>query len=116
MRCPWWPSRSPRAPRRNPARRRRPFAARPALDRLEDRLAPSAAPVAAPAPTLLPDLGPVAARRVVFLEPSVAYYQVLARGLAPGAEAVVLDGRGDGLDQMAAYLRGRTGLASIDIV
>jgi hypothetical protein len=52
---------------------------------------------------------------VVFFESGVADYQVLRQGLAANTDAVVLDG-GDGLAEMAAWLKGRQGLAAIHVV
>jgi hypothetical protein len=56
------------------------------------------------------------ARQVVFFDPAVAGYEALRQGLVVGAEAVVLDGAGDGLSQMAAFLVGRHNLASVGVV
>ena len=56
------------------------------------------------------------ARQVVFLESSVPKVQVLAQGLAPGVDAVILDSAGDGLDEMGAFLQGQHGLDAIHLL
>ena len=88
---------------------------RPALERLEGRLAPAGYAVTAGL-EVLPDGDGPPGRPVVFFESAVAGYQVLLKGLAADADAVVLDGQGDGLAQMAAFLKGRHGLSAIHVV
>ncbi len=77
------------------------------VEALEVRLTPASAwlptPVEVPA-TASRAAGP----QVVFFEANVADYQVLAQGLPAGAQAVVLDPGGDGLDQMAVGHVGRS--------
>ncbi|HEV3311275.1 MAG TPA: DUF4347 domain-containing protein [Chloroflexota bacterium] len=79
------------------------------FDRLEERHLLSTLPVPAIAPPAS------AAHEVAFIESSVPDYQVLLRGLAPGVDAVVLDARGDGINQIAAYLAGRSGITAVDL-
>lgn len=113
MPCPPWlralldvRPRRPLAPRQGP---------RPRLECLEDRLAPAGYRVTAGLEVLATDAG-TPGSQVVFFESSVADFKVLERGLAPGTDAVELDGRGDGLAEVAAFLRGRQGLAAIHLV
>jgi N-acetylneuraminic acid mutarotase len=90
---------------------------RPHVEVLEDRLAPADFRVTAQLQVLTTDGGMGAAgQQVVFFESGVADYQVLQYGLAAGADAVVLDGGGDGLAEMAAFLKGRHDLTAIHIV
>ncbi|HSV82048.1 MAG TPA: DUF4347 domain-containing protein, partial [Ramlibacter sp.] len=53
---------------------------------------------------------------VVFVEDNVSDYQTLVAGMRAGVEVVLLDSRGDGLRQMAAYLDGRSGIDVIHVV
>ncbi|WP_256205189.1 MULTISPECIES: DUF4347 domain-containing protein [unclassified Pseudomonas] len=53
---------------------------------------------------------------VVFVDSNVANYQQLVASLKPGTEVVVLDGSKDGLQQIAQYLNGRTGIDAIHIL
>jgi len=53
---------------------------------------------------------------VVFVDSKVANYQQLVAGLKPGTEVVVLDGNKDGLQQIAQYLNGRSGIDAIHIL
>ncbi|QEY71290.1 DUF4347 domain-containing protein [Pseudomonas denitrificans (nom. rej.)] len=53
---------------------------------------------------------------VVFVDSKVANYQQLVASLKPGTEVVVLDGNKDGLQQIAQYLNGRTGIDAIHIL
>src|SRR5205085_1268166 len=90
---------------------------RPLLEALESRLAPADYRVTAQLQVLQTDAGSAApGQQVVFFESSVADYQVLQRGLSAGTDAVVLDAGGDGLDQVAAFLRGRHDLAAVHLV
>ena len=57
-----------------------------------------------------------AAPRVVFFEDAVGDYQVLRQGLRAGIDSVLMDSRGDGLREMAAFLAGRHDLTNIGIV
>jgi hypothetical protein len=97
-----------------PARQAR--ACRPRLEILEDRLAPADFRVTAQLQVLPTDGGGKAGQQVVFFESRVANYQVLQQGLAAGTDAVVLDGSGDGLAEMAAFLKGRQNLSAIHVV
>lgn len=56
------------------------------------------------------------ATSIVFVDSRVANYQDLINSLPPGSEVYVLDSTSDGLDQMATYLQGRTGLDAIHII
>jgi N-acetylneuraminic acid mutarotase len=102
---------------RTPIRRSRGY--RVGLETLECRLAPAAFAVHSGLEvSRLHGLRDAAGgeHAVVFFESSVADYQVLEKGLAAGTDAVVLDGGGDGLRQMAAFLAGRHDLTSIGVV
>ncbi len=55
-------------------------------------------------------------QEVVFVDASVKGYQQLVAGLKPGTEVVVLDANKDGLQQIADYLQGRSGIDSIHIL
>lgn len=65
-------------------------------------------------PTALSDAQP--GLEVVFVVDSLPDIGTLTSGIRDGVEVVMLDGQGDGLAQMADYLRGRTGLSAIHIV
>jgi N-acetylneuraminic acid mutarotase len=96
---------------------RNPRRSRPQVEVLEDRLVPADFRVTAQLQVLPTDGGNGApGRQVVFFESGVADYRVLQKGLAAGADAVVLDGGGDGLAEMAAFLKGRHDLTAIHIV
>ncbi|KVS06209.1 DUF4347 domain-containing protein [Burkholderia vietnamiensis] len=53
---------------------------------------------------------------VVFIDPSVANYQVLIAGLPAGTQYVVLDAKTDGLAQIAQYLQAHRGVESISLL
>nr|WP_260619681.1 Ig-like domain-containing protein [Pseudomonas sp. B11D7D] len=55
-------------------------------------------------------------QEVVFIDNQVKDYQQLISGLKPGSEVVVLDGSKDGLQQIADYLNGRSGIDAIHII
>ncbi|MCU9950564.1 DUF4347 domain-containing protein, partial [Pseudomonas sp. PDM13] len=55
-------------------------------------------------------------QEVVFIDNQVKDYQQLISGLKPGTEVVVLDGSKDGLQQIADYLNGRSGIDAIHII
>jgi hypothetical protein len=88
------------------------------LEELEPRLAPASYAVNAELEISrlygLSDAGPTHA--VVFIETSVADYQVLGEGVGAGIDAVFLDSGGDGLREMAAFLAGQHNLASVGVV
>jgi hypothetical protein len=72
-------------------------------------------------PPLLSGTGPgdtavVGRREVVFYESSVAGYQALLAGAAPGTDQVVLDAHDDGLHEMAAFLAGHRGYDAVAVV
>ena len=56
------------------------------------------------------------ATSIIFVDSRVANYQDLINCLPPGSEVYVLDSMSDGLEQMASYLHGRTGLDAIHII
>src|SRR5690606_19714943 len=55
-------------------------------------------------------------QEVVFIDNQVKNYQQLLSGLKPGSEVVVLDGSKYGLQQIADYLNGRSGIDAIHII
>ncbi|MDH4556997.1 DUF4347 domain-containing protein, partial [Pseudomonas sp. BN417] len=55
-------------------------------------------------------------QEVVFVDSQVKDYQQLVNGLKPGTEVVVLDANKDGLQQIADYLGGRSGIDAIHIL
>ncbi|GLZ85645.1 hypothetical protein Pres01_16960 [Metapseudomonas resinovorans] len=55
-------------------------------------------------------------QEVVFVDGNVRDYQQLVSGLKPGTEVVVLDANKDGLQQIADYLDGRSGIDAIHIL
>jgi hypothetical protein len=59
-----------------------------------------------------------AGQQIVFIEGNVPDAQLLAAGVAPGVQAVILDADQDGVQQIAAYLTSHSiqKLAAIDIV
>jgi N-acetylneuraminic acid mutarotase/S-adenosylmethionine hydrolase len=79
-------------------------------------MAPADYRVTAQLQVLATDGGGKPGQQVIFFESGVADYQVLQKGLAGGTDAVVLDGAGDGLAEMAAFLQGRQDLSAIHIV
>ncbi|VVE44072.1 fibronectin type III domain-containing protein [Pandoraea communis] len=54
--------------------------------------------------------------QVVFIDPSVANYQVLIAGLPAGTQYVVLDANTDGLAQIAQYLQAHQRVESISLI
>jgi len=93
---------------------------KPKWEELEARLAPASFAVDAQCQIKLlsepESLVGQTAQAVVFFESSVAKYAVLRQSLPAGMDDVVLDSGGDGLREMAAFLAGRHGLASIGLV
>ncbi|MHC5351540.1 Ig-like domain-containing protein [Metapseudomonas furukawaii] len=55
-------------------------------------------------------------QELVFVDGSVKDYQQLVAALKPGTEVVVLDGSKDGLQQIADYLDGRSGIDAIHVI
>ncbi|WP_167598988.1 Ig-like domain-containing protein [Comamonas sp. A23] len=55
-------------------------------------------------------------QEVVFVDSNIKDYQQLISGLKPGTEVVVLDANKDGLQQIADYLDGRSGIDAIHIL
>jgi N-acetylneuraminic acid mutarotase len=92
------------------------------LEELESRLAPASYAVNSQLqitrlgePGAL-SIGDVSGTSVVFFESGVADYQVLRQGLPAGTDAVVLDGGGDGIREMAAFLASRHDLMAVGVV
>jgi hypothetical protein len=89
------------------------------LEELEPRLAPASFAVNAQLQvSRLDNIGdpPAGAQAVVFLESTVADYQVLCQGLGEETDCVVLDATGDGLREMEAFLADHHGLSAIGVV
>lgn len=67
-----------------------------------------------------PALAPTGAtdqrHEIAFIDSNVVNYQQLVDAVSPGTEVVVLDGSRDGLQQIADYLDGRTGIDAIHIL
>ncbi|WP_052703348.1 Ig-like domain-containing protein [Comamonas thiooxydans] len=55
-------------------------------------------------------------QEVVFVDSNIKDYEQLISGLKPGTEVVVLDANKDGLQQIADYLDGRSGIDSIHVL
>ncbi|WP_052088523.1 Ig-like domain-containing protein [Comamonas thiooxydans] len=55
-------------------------------------------------------------QEVVFVDSNIKDYEQLISGLKPGTEVVVLDANKDGLQQIADYLDGRSGIDAIHIL
>ncbi|OEC35163.1 protein of unknown function [Pseudomonas cuatrocienegasensis] len=55
-------------------------------------------------------------KEIVVVDTSVAGWQDLIFGLAPGTETILLDGTKDGIAQLAQALNGRTGIDAIHIL
>ncbi|WP_034408861.1 Ig-like domain-containing protein, partial [Comamonas thiooxydans] len=55
-------------------------------------------------------------QEVVFVDSNIKDYEQLISGLKPGTEVVVLDANKDGLQQIADYLDGRSGIDAIHII
>ncbi|WP_277699894.1 Ig-like domain-containing protein [Pseudomonas sp. REST10] len=55
-------------------------------------------------------------QEIVFIDGNVQDYAQLIAGVSEGTEVVVLDGSQDGLQQIADYLNGRSGIDAIHIV
>lgn len=60
--------------------------------------------------------GVAVARIVVFIDPSVEDYKSLVAGVVAGAEAIVLKGDRNGVEQIASVLSHRTDIESVHIV
>lgn len=72
--------------------------------------APQAADVAASSGTA--DTRPA----IAFVDSRLPDYSQLAAAVAPGTEVVILDARQDGLQQIADYLQGRSGIETIHLL
>lgn len=55
-------------------------------------------------------------QEIIFIDSNVQNYAQLINGVSEGTEVVVLDGNKDGLQQIADYLNGRSGIDAIHIV
>ncbi|MCA9468850.1 MAG: DUF4347 domain-containing protein, partial [Nitrospira sp.] len=55
-------------------------------------------------------------KEIVFIDTSVADYQILLNGIDPNAEAVLLDSTRDGIEQMAEILRDRSDIDAIHLI
>ena len=53
---------------------------------------------------------------VAFVDPTVSNYQELLGNMDPNIEVIILDGKQDGVEQMAAVLSGRTGISAIHLI
>lgn len=62
--------------------------------------------------------GPDAAtrREIVFIDHQLTDRETLLKGLAPNAEAILLDGDRDGVEQIAEALQGRSGIDAVHIL
>ena len=58
----------------------------------------------------------VTGRQVVFIDSGVRDYQSLVSQMPPGTEVVMLDGRGDGLAQIARWAQSHSGYSAIHIL
>ena len=58
----------------------------------------------------------VSGRQVVFIDSGVRDYQSLVSQMPPGTEVVMLDGRGDGLAQIARWAQSHSGYSAIHIL
>jgi hypothetical protein len=55
-------------------------------------------------------------KSIVFIDPQVGNFEVLARGLPAATEVVVLDAHVDGIEQIHAHIAGRAGVPSIHVL
>jgi uncharacterized delta-60 repeat protein len=55
-------------------------------------------------------------KNIVFVDSRISHYASLIDSLAETAEVFVLDGESDGLTQMAAWLKGRSGIDAIHVI
>lgn len=55
-------------------------------------------------------------RRIVFIDSHIADYNILISQLQPDTEAVLLDEKQDGIEQILTALHGKSNLAAIDII
>ncbi len=53
---------------------------------------------------------------IVFIDSAVEDCESLVAGVSAGAEVIVLDSEGDGVEQIAEVLANRTGISSVHIV
>jgi hypothetical protein len=58
----------------------------------------------------------MSSKSIVFVDSRVANYQSLIDSLTEPYDVFILDGDKDGLDQMAGYLKGRSGLDAIHVI
>jgi hypothetical protein len=87
------------------------------LELLEDRLAPALYAVSSLLEVVpLGDATAAPGRPVVFVEPNVPGALKLLSSVGDGADGVLLDGQGDGLAEMRAFLAGRADLAAVHLL
>ncbi|NJK70030.1 MAG: DUF4347 domain-containing protein, partial [Microcoleus sp. SU_5_3] len=56
----------------------------------------------------MPNLNiPISVRSIAFIDTGVLDYQILADGVIPGTQVIILDTHRNGLEQIAEALRGR---------
>ena len=101
-------------------RRLAPHPFRPQLLTLEERLLPAFYTVS-PTEQIALLAGPAAVssaapQQVLFVENAVAGYQTLTSNVKPGVDVVILDSRGDGLKQIAAFLGQHPGYQTLSLV
>ncbi|MEQ1924360.1 MAG: DUF4347 domain-containing protein, partial [Pyrinomonadaceae bacterium] len=81
----------------------------------ETAAAESSSDLASAADTIAPSAG-AGSNSVVFIDGSVADQNALISQIESGAEIVLLDSTRDGVEQMAEYLKDRSGIESIHIL
>ncbi|WP_342347566.1 DUF4347 domain-containing protein [uncultured Nitrospira sp.] len=59
---------------------------------------------------------PANRREIVFIDTRVEDYQILMKGINPAAEVILLDGRRDGIEQIAEILGERTDIDAIHLI
>jgi hypothetical protein len=55
-------------------------------------------------------------QELVFIDGTVPHYSILATGVHPGVEVIMLDSNRDGIEQITHVLRKRKGLSSLHII
>lgn len=55
-------------------------------------------------------------QELVFIDGTVPHYSILATGVHPGVEVIMLDSKRDGIEQITHVLRKRKGLSSLHII
>ena len=82
----------------------------------ELRIASGQGAVAPQLPSAIGQLAASQRSEVTFIESNVADLKTLLQGMAAGAEVHLLDAAGDGLQQIAAILAGRSGIDAVHII